>query len=473
MMRALVQDVPDVTVNQAESTPSPEGGDSRGTAVASDASHAVAESLAADVLAALAVEADGLPPGEPWQALGMGEASLTPVMGAALPVFPSSPMTSEHALASPAVEQAAAEAAYAELRSDVARLEELLTEQSVALREARAEAEQLRAIGRDTASRFDALPDAAAELGRARVERDHAAARAIEAEAGRAELAFQLDEVRGHLLAVGAAEGGLPGEPLHTTCARLTGTVRGLLAARAEADERRDTGWARALLLEQDLEDARIAVRSLERDLGETREQHELALVEARTLAGQLAGTVGARAAAELRGELAGLRARADEAELALSRASTRAAEQGAVGAQGERELAAAHTRIAELERALAHETENVAEAESQLAKAGAERLVTSAQVERLQAALGGLQGELDEREAQLEQARMLQRSELDRLSEARAGVERLAAERGRAQALSTQTLHEVRSALAELSTAIEAIMGLESASVSDQTEPG
>jgi hypothetical protein len=448
MMRALVQEASDANVINEESS-SQAGSDPQGHELTSEAAHAVAQSLAADVLASLATDPQALPPGEPWQALGFGEGAPVGSVGSVGSSERPGVRSPFGVDAMPRSAEAQPEATHAELRSDVARLEELLATQAQALREARAEAEQLRALARDAAMRFAGLPDSAADAERARADREHAFARAIEAEAGRAELAFQLDEVRGHLVAAGAGEGGLPGEPLHITCARLTGTVRGLLAARAEAEERRDMGWARAVLLEQDLEDARISLRVHQRELAEARDQLELAMAEARTLGARLADAIAAAQAAE--------QAREQTAEQAAEQAREHTQER-AVRAQA---LAAADARIVELERALARETENVAEAESRLARGEADRLLANAQNERAELALGA-------KDVALEQLRTLQRAELDRLSEARAAVERLAAERSRAHTHSVQTLHEVRDALDELSRAVERVM-----STSTATEPG
>jgi chromosome segregation ATPase len=432
MLRPLVQDASDVTAKQGENLEASALDDRTGHPLTAEGEEAVAQSLAADVLASLANA-------EPSPRRERSDARV----------------------------ESDADAIYRELRGDVGLLEERLTEQSAALREARAEADHLRTLVRDVTARFEVLPDAGAELAQAKLERDHAVARAIEAEAARADLSFQLDEVRGHLMALGAAEGALPGESLHTTCARLVGTVRGLLSARAEAEERRDLGWARCVLLEQDGEDLRIEVRSLQRDLGEAQEQHELLLAESRSLSKRLEGSVAAPAAAELRGECSGLRARADEADRALSAVQLKVAEHARGGARVDAEISGLHQRLAELQRALGRETEKVDEARARLAQGEADRLVAAAQLARVQ-------GDLDALRALVEHLRGLQRRVLDRLSVARAEVERLAAQRARALGESSETMHQVRDALAELAAAVERVMRAEgSAAVSDQTEPG
>ena len=436
------------------SEPSPEG------------ALAVAQSLAADVIASLVAEAEGgSPRGEPWQTLAAGEAAVREPASLPVPAH-GVPHAAAPQAAAPARGELDAESIYDELRGDVARLEELLAAQSVALREARVESEQLRALVRDAAQGFAGLPDAGTEITQAKLERERAAARAIEAEVGRAELAFQLDEVRGHLMALGAAEGALPGEAIHTTCARLAGTVRGLLSARSEAEERGDQGWARAVLLEHDVDDLRSQVRSLQRDLGHAHEQHELVLSEAQALSTKLSGAGDARIASELRGERSGLRARSDEAERALSAARAQLAERAASGARAGSEVDVARQRIAELQQALARETEKLDEAQSRFAKGEAERLVAATEMARTHAELELLREEH-------ERARSVQRGELGRLSDARAAVERLAAERGRSLAESSSALHEVRDVLVELATAVERVMRTESATVADQTEPG
>src|SRR4029078_7837695 len=95
----------------------------------------------------------------------------------------------------------------------------------------------------------------------------------------------------------------LSGERLDVTCARLTGTVRGLLSALAETQEGREVSQARLLLAEGDLQDVRTAARSLERELAESREQLELEALRAQRLADQYEGGLEGPAAATLKGE--------------------------------------------------------------------------------------------------------------------------------------------------------------------------
>ena len=119
-----------------------------------------------------------------------------------------------------------------------------------------------------------------------------------------------------------AADAGA--EPLDVVCARLNGTVRGLKSALAEAEESRDSASARLLLAEQDLAMLAGRARMLERELAEAREQIELEALHSRALAQKLEGSLPAAVAARLGGEIAGLRARCDDAR-ARRRVSSRA----------------------------------------------------------------------------------------------------------------------------------------------------
>ncbi|HEX7478292.1 MAG TPA: hypothetical protein VF331_10835 [Polyangiales bacterium] len=169
-----------------------------------------------------------------------------------------------------------------------------------------------------------------AELDDARAERSTAVARALEAEAARAETAFRLDEALGHLSAGrGKAPGADPSalEAAALEQAELLGTARGLRARLAEAEEALGVAEARVVLAEQDLAEARARARGLERELNEAQERFELELLQARgdrdTQEAHAADLFTTLAGAQ--GECSGGSARADEAERAFVQARTRA----------------------------------------------------------------------------------------------------------------------------------------------------
>lgn len=113
-------------------------------------------------------------------------------------------------------------------------------------------------------------------------ELDGAVARAVAAEAEKAELAFRLDEVRGEL-AVAQQRGAHDLEGLERAEAGLEGTVRGLRARVAELTERQQQLQARLTLAEDDRAAAEARNRRLVRELAEAREQVELEIARART----------------------------------------------------------------------------------------------------------------------------------------------------------------------------------------------
>jgi chromosome segregation ATPase len=247
------------------------------------------------------------------------------------------PMIARTTLESPAAEE-------------VEQLEALLGARAKELTEQRAELARLRALLRDAATRLDSSTGAAAEpvIAELRRERDQAVARALESEAARAEIGFRLDEVMGHLAAAGVG-----------------GTVRGLVSTLAETQESRETAQARLLLAEQDLLELRAEARTLERERAELREQLELEQLKARRMSEHWRGGLDAPAAACLRGERDGLRARSEESE---------------------RAFAAAAARIAELEQVVAREIAGRGEVGSALAQAQAERMVLLEELERARA---------------------------------------------------------------------------------------
>jgi hypothetical protein len=339
-----------------------------------------------------------------------------------------------------------------ETSDEVARLETLLAARASELSAQRLELARARGLLRDATQSFLTTAPAAADaadVGQLRRQRDAAVARAIEAEAGRIEFALRLDELLGHIAQPTGAgtlrAPDLEGEPLDVTCARLKGTVRGLTSALAETEESRDTAGARLLLAEQDL--AMLASRAhlIERELAESREQIELESLHSRALAQRLEGSLPEREAAQLGGELAGLRARCDEAERVVAGLSNElvAARQTArpdAGAGSDSEQGAA--RKIELERMLARETEKGREAAAELARVVAERMVLGEELARAQSDAAGLRNALAALTHELDAER----------STAKRGVteQRTQAERLR------DALREARQVLGELSGALD-----------------
>ncbi|HEX2678579.1 MAG TPA: hypothetical protein VHM19_18130, partial [Polyangiales bacterium] len=223
---------------------------------------------------------------------------------------------------------------------EVDRLEDLLSARSRERGELQRELARTSALLRDALARFAELPsrvavaetalpasepassDAPANedaLSRLRAERDAATAQALEAEASRAEIAFRLDEALGHLLAEQSAR---------ADDAAQQGTIRGLRARAAEAEEALSVAEARLMLGEQDLNDARERARRAQADLQLASERFELDLLRERTAAdaARAAHAEGEERASALRGERDGLAARGQEAELALQTAYARVA---------------------------------------------------------------------------------------------------------------------------------------------------
>jgi hypothetical protein len=340
-------------------------------------------------------------------------------------------------------------------QTEVEQLEKLLAARSRELQEQRAEAARVRGLLRDAVERFERSVAAAAEplVAEMRRERDQAVARALEAEAARADTRFRLDEVMGHLAAAGAAEGALPGERIDVTCARLAGTVRGLVSALAEAQEGTEVLHARLMLAEQDIAELRADRRALERELAEAREQLELALMKSRRLSERFQGGLEGASAAALRGELQGTRARALEAESACI---------------------AAAARMDELKQELANQSQVRSEAEDARAAGVAARLLLEDELARtrdeLATARATLQRGEDERElAAQSQARQLEAARTR-------GSDQLARAESHAEAL-----RETRQQWGELAGALKAVLhstatlsGFErDASSEDATQPG
>ncbi len=317
--------------------------------------------------------------------------------------------------------------------AEVAQLEALLDARSRELQEQRAESTRIRGLLRDAVERFETSAVAAAEqaVSELRRERDQAVARALESEAARADIRFRLDEVMGHLAAAGAAEGTQSGERLDVTCARLAGTVRGLISALAETQEGREVAQARLMLAEQDLAEARAITRALEREQAEAREQVELEQMQARRMSERFPGGLDAAAVSALRGELDGMRARRDEAE---------------------RAFAGVAARIHALEQKIVRETESRGEAGSALAGAPAARMVLLVARARARADAAALKASLDRSEAERARATQTFAQQLE-AAQGTAAAPQLRADRH------ADALREAREQWSGLATALRAVL--------------
>lgn len=317
------------------------------------------------------------------------------------------------------------------------------------LRESREAPAQPRASFRPT----DPAPPAAP---------DDAVARAVSAEAEKAQLNFRLDEVRGELM-VAERKAASELEELRRMEAALRGTVRGLNARLAEVTELYQQAQARLTLLEDDRRTAGSRTQELERQLSLVRERLEFEIARAHTKAQaepdgdtvQMVSPVAstdisglANANAEREGKLMGqlIRAREEAADLALqvrqARMETELAKQSAseleeritgmvrgyqvrmaevsdeldrVGSEAERALIAEGELKAKLEAAqraeatLSGEVEGLklrlADREAAVAELSANRptatdpTVSTAEVARLEAELTKLRAELAARD--------------------------------------------------------------------------
>ena len=251
-----------------------------------------------------------------------------------------------------------------DVAAEVARLETLLAERAHAAQEQKAQLQHAQRVLRAAALSFERTAASGPDPRQLTRQRDAAVARAIEAEAARAELSFRLDELLGYTTEASA-------RPAADTTAD---TVRGLSSRLSQAVEAREVADARLVLAEQDLSILRGHVHTLERELVEAREQIEFEALRARGLAQQLEGALGAPQVAALRGELAGAGARRDEGE-GVARALVAALEAARAGAQQ------SASQIQAIKQGLAQETETAREVADKLARALAEGVVLREQL--------------------------------------------------------------------------------------------
>ncbi len=196
---------------------------------------------------------------------------------------------------------------------DVERLESALSARVRDVRSMEAELERRAILIRDLTARWETMPPAPGDTSQHRhgdeaqvtAARDAAIARALDAEAAALELRFRLDELAGHLSGIESTSQAA----LLAQLAQHEGALRGVRSRLAEAQDAQDRAEARLMLTEHDLEDARAECGVLRRQRLELGERLEIEALRARTAEAEVA---------KLRGELLGVRARADEAERAV-----------------------------------------------------------------------------------------------------------------------------------------------------------
>ena len=258
-----------------------------------------------------------------------------------------------------------------DLDPELNRLEGLLYTRS---QQGRALASELARCDRLLREALERIPSlASSELQALRHGYDAAVERAIEAEVGRAELTFALDETRAQLTAAGTS--ATSGSLAHPRAA-----APGVYARVAELEEAEGNLHARLMLAEQDREAAQQRVKTLVREVQELNERAELLMSRERALQDALHK----RDAHEhvLRAEQRGVAARADETERAFQAlyARLQQLEQRSGGAQErlaeaqadvaeQSLLVQAHaTRIEELQRGLSLEQQEVRNLRAQVA---------------------------------------------------------------------------------------------------------
>lgn len=249
-------------------------------------------------------------------------------------------------------------------------------------------------------------PDSDAERGQLQA----AVERAVAAETARAELSFQLDEVRGKL-ALLQQESSNELEALRRVEAELHGTVRGLRARLAELEEQHRLTQARLALLEDDRAAAEARNRRLTRELAEAREKIELGIVRERMASRSESAPVpkaAEEAHAAREGQLLGalrrcreeLADRCEAEEVARSEAERARAALRALEAEVEGMRAGYEARVRELVRELDEVTQ---QAEQALTSAGElrARIATGEQTEaELRGELEGLRLRVADRDA-------------------------------------------------------------------------
>jgi hypothetical protein len=179
------------------------------------------------------------------------------------------------------------EALRAFAEDEVARLEKLLAARARETSSLTRELDRRSALLREALERLSTT--AGSEFEALREARDAAVQRAIEAEVGRAELAFQLDETRGVLQHAtgGAASSGPVGE------------LRELYSRIAQLEEADDAQRARLVQAERERDSALTRRVELERQLERERERFELDVAHARVEESAVIAESSARASAQ------------------------------------------------------------------------------------------------------------------------------------------------------------------------------
>ncbi len=286
------------------------------------------------------------------------------------------------------------------------RLETALRECGRELTEARAEIERRATLVRDLVEELRAVPDRSAAPTSSPQGVADPIARAVHAEAEKAELGFRLDEVRGEL-AMAERRAATNLEEIQRTEAALRGTVRGLNARLAEVTELYQQSRARLTLLEDDRRASDRTIQDLTRDLAMAREQLELEIARAHARVEASASPVSARAATDPSGldpdasdaRVAELTAELAEARGVADRLAEEAREAREAGAQAQQQIAELEERIAGMLRGYRL---RVAEMTAELDRVGsqAERALiaegeTRAKLEAMQREEANLQGEV------------------------------------------------------------------------------
>ena len=272
------------------------------------------------------------------------------------------------------------------LDDELHRVESLLAERAHENGALQRELGRQRALLREALERVTVTTSA--ELAALRRARDAAIQRAIEAELGRASLAFELDETRACLQAQPAAD--------------AVSEVRTLYARIAQLEETDESQRARLLLAEHELAAARETHERFERLRSEDHEAFELELLRARgepsasAIASESPVGVEHAAHAALVGEINGLRARLNETERAFRQVRQRCGVLERTSAEAVQKLADVQAQSAEL-AVLAQSRA------SQISELGQEVSRQQQQVRSLQTQLGAQQAEREQREAEVQ----------------------------------------------------------------------
>jgi hypothetical protein len=257
---------------------------------------------------------------------------------------------------------------------EVAHLEKLLSARARETSTLSRELERRSHLLREALERLSSA--AGSELDLLRRARDAAVQRAIQAEVGRAELAFQLDETRGVLQATsGAVSSGPVGElrELYSRIAQLEDADDAQRARLVQAERERDAAAARCAVLERqsaaererfELSMARVRSEAAE-SIAENAARASALVAAADAQAAQRTALADARTAQQLVAAEAQAAQRAAAVTAEALRGVTKAAEMSATSLRGERN--GLFARLEESEAALRGCLERSAQTERQL----------------------------------------------------------------------------------------------------------